>query len=259
MSTYAVADLHGQYEVFMQGIEKINLKPEDFLYVIGDAIDRGFDGIRILQEIKNSPNMDLVLGNHELLMLDSVNPDGKAICDGADPILWLDWNGGAVTFDQYRDELSVDERKDLLGWLRGRPLIKLVSAGGRDYVLCHSYYMEGHEDKPLSDVPPDAAWDIVWRSMFRDDPDTWCGDIYAEYPDKLFITGHVPVHRIVREYQNKYALPHPYQHGNLINIDGGLAYGHMGIRNAAIFLRLEDMKEFTAELSHEGFEDLAEI
>lgn len=241
MSTYAVSDLHGQYGVFMKGIEEIGLKPDDFLYVIGDAIDRGPDGIRILQEIMNRPNMDLILGNHELLMLHSVNPDGEPLCDGRDSDLWLDWNGGHTTFKQYQDELTDSGRKWLFNWLRGRTLIKPLRIQGWDYVLCHSYYIKQHESKKLSDIPPVDADDIVWCSMFRNDPDTRCENIYAEYPGKLFITGHVPVQRIVPEYQKKGVLPHYYRQGNLINIDGGLAFGHIGVADAAIFLRLDDM------------------
>ena len=49
MATYAVGDLHGQYDTFAAGLEKIGFQDSDQLYVIGDAIDRGDDGIKILQ------------------------------------------------------------------------------------------------------------------------------------------------------------------------------------------------------------------
>ena len=52
MAVYVVSDLHGQFEVFMDGLKKVEFKDNDELYVIGDAIDRGNDGIRILQYIK---------------------------------------------------------------------------------------------------------------------------------------------------------------------------------------------------------------
>ena len=76
------------------------------------------------------------------------------------------------------------------------------------------------------------------------------------YKDRIFITGHVPVQRIkgdIRDYKDR--LPEPYRTGNLVNIDGGMSYGHYGIKNAAIFLRLEDMEFFTSPLSNEGFEE----
>ena len=51
MSVYAVSDLHGQYKTFVKGLKEIDFSDSDTLYVIGDAIDRGPDGIKILQYI----------------------------------------------------------------------------------------------------------------------------------------------------------------------------------------------------------------
>ena len=49
MATYAVSYLHGQYELFKKLLEVIHFSDDDFMYVLGDAIDRGPDGIKILQ------------------------------------------------------------------------------------------------------------------------------------------------------------------------------------------------------------------
>ena len=62
MATYAVSDLHGQYGIFDKLLERIGFSEDDFMYVLGDAIDRGPDGVRILQRIMNAPNMDLLIG-----------------------------------------------------------------------------------------------------------------------------------------------------------------------------------------------------
>ena len=78
MSTYVVSDLHGQFDIFMRLLEKAHFSPDDKLYMLGDAIDRGPDGIKILQYVMNSENMEFLLGNHELMMLTSVDPDGAA-------------------------------------------------------------------------------------------------------------------------------------------------------------------------------------
>lgn len=39
------------------------------LYVLGDVIDRFPDGIEILQELMAMPNVKMLLGNHEYMML----------------------------------------------------------------------------------------------------------------------------------------------------------------------------------------------
>ena len=57
MAVYVVSDLHGQYQAFMAGLERIGFGENDELYLIGDAIDRGPDGIRILSELQKNQNM----------------------------------------------------------------------------------------------------------------------------------------------------------------------------------------------------------
>ncbi|MCR4591520.1 MAG: fructose-bisphosphatase class III [Lachnospiraceae bacterium] len=102
MATYVVSDLHGQYEAFEAGLKKIEFSDQDELYVLGDAIDRGNGGIRILQYVKQEKNMDLIIGNHEFMMLNSVDPNGKPKCSGQDDVLWLYYNGGNATFAEYK-------------------------------------------------------------------------------------------------------------------------------------------------------------
>lgn len=40
MGTYVIADIHGEYELFLELLDKIRLKETDALYILGDAIDR---------------------------------------------------------------------------------------------------------------------------------------------------------------------------------------------------------------------------
>lgn len=48
---YAVSDIHGCYDKYIQLLHRINLRPTDTLYVLGDIIDRGPDGLKILLDI----------------------------------------------------------------------------------------------------------------------------------------------------------------------------------------------------------------
>ena len=48
MSTYVISDIHGQYKAYKKMLREIDFKPEDTLYVLGDAIDRGPNGIKVL-------------------------------------------------------------------------------------------------------------------------------------------------------------------------------------------------------------------
>ena len=72
MSTYVCSDIHGQYELYARMFEEIQFTDNDHLYIIGDMIDRGPDGIRILQDAASRPNITCLIGNHEHMMWDYI-------------------------------------------------------------------------------------------------------------------------------------------------------------------------------------------
>ncbi len=248
MAVYTVSDLHGQYDLFMQGLEKIAFSESDELYFIGDAIDRGPDGIKILTELMKNKNMHLILGNHEFMMLNAVDPDGRKECNGPDADLWLYYNGGISTFEQY-GKLDIKMRRSLLQRLEHSYVIKTLEVDGSKFCLTHSYYREDLENTMYQEMEYDDVWDIVWKSIYREDYKTKGSDIYKNY-DYTFITGHVPVQRVcarLGEFQNELRL---FQRGNFIDIDGGCTIGYRpGVHNGAIFLRLNDKKAFPVEFS----------
>ena len=63
MATYTFTDLHGQYELWKQ--IKEFCQPNDKLYFLGDAADRGSDGVRIMVELLADPRIIYLKGNHE--------------------------------------------------------------------------------------------------------------------------------------------------------------------------------------------------
>ena len=74
---YVLGDIHGYKEPYDVAFKMI--KPEDSLVLIGDVIDRGPDGIKILQDLMrrkaNEPesNITFILGNHEKMMFESLH------------------------------------------------------------------------------------------------------------------------------------------------------------------------------------------
>ena len=61
---YVMSDLHGCYDMFLQMLEKIKFNNDDTLYILGDIIDRGDNGIKILLDIMKRSNVIPLLGNH---------------------------------------------------------------------------------------------------------------------------------------------------------------------------------------------------
>ena len=66
---YVLSDIHGRLDRFEKMLRMIDLQDSDTLYILGDVIDRGKDGIRILQKITEMPNVKMLLGNHEYMMM----------------------------------------------------------------------------------------------------------------------------------------------------------------------------------------------
>lgn len=75
MAHYVMSDIHGEANRFHALLEKIRVSADDTLYILGDVIDRGVDGINLLLEIMEMPNAVMLLGNHEYMMLQYLSPD----------------------------------------------------------------------------------------------------------------------------------------------------------------------------------------
>jgi len=248
LATYAISDLHGQYNMFLKLLEKVEFSDKDELYMLGDAIDRGPDGIKILKHVMNAKNMHFLLGNHEFMMLNGVAPDGSATADygklpGKDSDLWIFRNGGNKTYFKYK-LLKKDERIELLTWLRSCPLSTKVTVNGTTYILTHSFFKEDKIDVPYSEIDYQTAWDIVWQSPFR-----W--DVYMDnkeytaYEPWIFIIGHVPTcHADEAEGWRPLGI---YREDNIIDIDGCCAHYDNNDKyyKGGILLRLDDLKAFT--------------
>lgn len=90
MARYAIGDIHGCYDEFMQLLKEIDFNSgKDTLYLVGDIVNRGPKSVEVLDWVlKNSNNVISILGNHEiyfLLRYNGVIPS-KGDIDFLDPI-----------------------------------------------------------------------------------------------------------------------------------------------------------------------------
>ena len=66
---YIIADIHGCYAEYRKLLEKIHFSEEDDLYILGDAMDRGPEPIKVIQDIMMRSNVVYIIGNHDYVML----------------------------------------------------------------------------------------------------------------------------------------------------------------------------------------------
>jgi len=76
---FVMSDIHGQYDLFLKMLDKIKLKREDLLVIIGDICDRGKKSyeiyIKCMKMIKLGYNLKFILGNHEDMLLEDLEND----------------------------------------------------------------------------------------------------------------------------------------------------------------------------------------
>ena len=69
MATYVISDIHGQYNMFIELLDKIDLKDTDTLYILGDVLDRGPHPIKTIRKLMEMPNAICLVGNHEFMAM----------------------------------------------------------------------------------------------------------------------------------------------------------------------------------------------
>jgi serine/threonine protein phosphatase 1 len=223
---YACSDIHGNFEVYNKVINK--LSENDTLYIIGDVIDRGADGIKILQDIMKRDNVKFILGNHEWFLWYCYRTNWN-------DYLVKDWfrpcNKGDITYKSFID-LSKDEQETIIRFLESSPIALKVEDNNKTYALIHGWYDERTEqiwDKSFKQVFIEidgkrtrygaTNFEYLWGSLLKDYPD------YHYKQGLTYIHGHVPVTRVSIRLE-PYSIAKLERKGLDIKfIDGGLMYG----------------------------------
>lgn len=230
---YVTSDLHGySYEKFMGFLDSSGFSEDDHLFVLGDVIDRGDDGIRLLKWLMGKRNTTLILGNHEVMMMgctfifDEVREDNLSSLTADKLAALYDWerNGGDVTIKALKAE-GEDGREAIFDYLMNCPLYERVSAGGSEFVLVHSGLGNYSPEREIEDY---ELYELLQTRPYLTDR-------YSE--DFLTVIGHTPTGYYSCEYRGRMLRTDTW-----VDIDTGAAGGL-----APMLLRLDDMKEFYIE------------
>ena len=230
---YVTSDLHGYpLEMFLKLLNGAGFGENDFLFVLGDVIDRGEHGAELLCWMAEQPNVQLILGNHEAMLLscdflfESVTDESLAKLDPEKMNLLSTWisNGATPTLTGLRKILKEepDVMEGILDYLRDAPLYDTVDIGGNKYILVHAGLENYYPSKPLNCYTPD---ELLWA---RPTMDT------QYFDDAVVIFGHTPTEFFGEQYRGKVIKTKSW-----ICIDTGAATG-----NKPMLLRLDDLKEF---------------
>ncbi|MBQ4091240.1 MAG: metallophosphoesterase [Clostridia bacterium] len=220
--TYVVANLHGNYAKFKELLKLISFKESDIMYVLGDIVDYGEQGMELVGDLSIRYNVYPIVGEHDYVAVRMLSGFEKMIKSGETPdkkfiAEMTSWaaDGGQVTLDSYRT-LDAEMREGILDYLSDMTLYEEVTVGGKDYLLAHAGIAGYRDGVELDSLEPEAFFTEPLDMTKR------------YFSDKTVIVGHEPTADGKILYGN-----------GSINIDCGEAReGRVGC------LRLEDMKEF---------------
>lgn len=214
MAIYCMSDIHGEYEKYMRMLEKISFSTDDTLYVIGDVVDRGAQGIKILQDMMRRPNVVPLVGNHEYMAIQCLgfltmeiteNSISKFNDDMVEAISNWQLNGGTSTIKEF-GTLSAEEKRAVLEYLGEFELCEEVCVGGSNYIFVHGGLNNFSTNRPLEDY---GLHELIFHS-----PDYNC--VY--FSDRYLVTGHTPTRLI-------HGRDTIFRRNNHIAIDCGAAIG----------------------------------
>lgn len=216
---YMISDIHGCYEEYRKLLDEIQFSDEDELYILGDAMDRGPEPIKVIQDIMARPNTVYIIGNHDYTMFYVMKKLTVEVTEGnyanhlsSDDLmvysLWIQ-DGGDITSRQFA-ALSREEQQDILKYLENASLYEVLEDEGRRFVLVHSGIDGFSEDKELDE------YDFLDFISARPDYDKR----YYQDKDTYVVTGHTPTALIRTDRK-----PEVYQGNGHIAIDCGCVFG----------------------------------
>lgn len=227
---YVMGDIHGCYDKYEEMLKRIRFSDDDTLFVLGDVVDRGPEPVKVLRDMAMRGNVYPILGNHEIMMLDVLEPLLVEITEDnwsthltgelLHKFSMWQMDGGDVTARQMR-ALPKEERRDLLDYVKEFPLYEAVDVGDKTFLLVHAGLGNYRADKKLREY---TAEELAFMRP------TLGGTYYGD--DVVIVAGHTPT----KAFGDRWEI---VRSGNAIFMDCGAAFG-----GKLACLCLDTMEEF---------------
>ncbi len=254
--TVVIGDIHGCLEQLVVLLERENIinskhqwaAGETTLAFLGDYMDRGLDGIGVLDFIMNleveakalGGEVIALLGNHDVIMLE-VYHFGDTLSPGflrqgtemSFKRMWLENAGGQIT------DLERLEAKHVQ-WLSQRPAMHIIE----DTLLMHAdseFYLEYGStleeinqtirlmlEQPELEVLDRFEERFASRMAFLHEPEIVPRAFATRFGAKRIVHGHTTVYKLVQRKASEVLEPFEYAKGSCINLDHALCYGGTG-------------------------------
>ena len=185
--TYVIADVHGCHDNYLDFLNYIHFNDEDTLYIIGDLIDRGSNGIQLVQDVMKRKNVISIMGNHEHMLLPTLeelsygdkSSQTGIIRDEVD-MMPIGQKDTLIGFCQ----LNRKEQREIIDYLKSLPLYQNITVNSQKYILVHA-------GLPDFNGATDMAFYSEEELLFGSH------DFYVNhFDDTIVIVGHLPTRYI---------------------------------------------------------------
>ena len=176
MSTYAIGDIQGCYSELQNLLNEINFdERRDELWFTGDLVNKGPKSLQTLRFIKAlGVNAKITLGNHDLHLL--------AVAKNIQPLLKK---------DTIQEILAADDVKELIDWLKSRPL--LITDDNLNFTMVHAglppqWSLENAKEfaKECELILQSEKINKLLAEMYGDTPNIWVNSL-QDYAKQRFI------------------------------------------------------------------------
>ena len=230
-----VSDLHGNIKKWNEIKKFIKYSPNTRFIILGDAMDRGNDGLKILREIKkynDEGKVQYLPGNHDMFAFYMMRNINRATRDWGEFNLRM--NGGIETIAQLKEfqaqcrNKQPNEFEELTYWLGSQPMQMKFDINENSYALAHAIFDdEIYQWDPEFNLEKALMFELTnniyiynkYQNIMSyrvDDRDTHKAPLVLP-DDCTMIVGHTHQDEINRKYINYHGIIH-----EMIYIDTGL-------------------------------------
>ena len=175
---FACSDFHGIFDAYVK--IKNYLNPDDKVFFLGDASDRGDEGWKLIKTILNDKQFIYFRGNHEQMLLNAYY--SRNFPDEEYHFYQLIMNGGGKTLEDMRLD---PEHESILKCLN-----KTICAGSYNSPVSNNKIFLSHAGfNPEKKLP--SSNDLIWDREHIASP--WSGAA-----DEYVVHGHTPVPYLTR-------------------------------------------------------------
>lgn len=255
MSTYVIGDVHGEFDIFQDFLNRLESNDKGSIYIlVGDIIDRGPKTPEMvkwaIENITSSGKYQMVIGNHEFEKIDWWDRCAEYAAMHMDT-----QDNNVIAFECSRDNYDFvesfkesghtgDEVKEAIDFFKTLKYYKDITVNGQRFVIVHA-------NLPYSAIDEDGNNYYIQKDLKLRQKDfiVWDRDAdgFDKIPDTILVNGHTPT--VLPEAFPFYLSKNP-KYGKIINtknrynIDCGLVFKEEYPEANLAALRLDDLQEF---------------